>query len=251
MSGNLDGSNLMEVIAKVLIVTVIILFLTIAIVMFLQIYTKVFIYRGHRYTPRDQNLNFATESALHRGLDPLVLENIPIVSFNTQDFKGKLECSVCLCEISKGEKTRFLPKCNHGFHAGCIDMWFHSHSTCPLCRNKILSSSDTTLESVDVEVTIDEQSETGEAFLEESDQAVDILEQSFPSASSSTSISRSNGYDGILMIDIPQRIDEEEEEAKTMTPLGRLRSFRKVLTRDRKVCPCSPTCFDGEQETMS
>lgn len=32
---------------------------------------------------------------------------------------------------------RILPKCRHEFHAECIDMWFSSHSTCPLCRSTI------------------------------------------------------------------------------------------------------------------
>ncbi|KAJ7533737.1 hypothetical protein O6H91_13G061800 [Diphasiastrum complanatum] len=35
---------------------------------------------------------------------------------------------------TENEKGRLLPKCNHRFHTGCIDMWFHTHSTCPLCR---------------------------------------------------------------------------------------------------------------------
>eukprot|EP01018_Ginkgo_biloba_P000211 Gb_04643 [translate_table: standard] len=40
----------------------------------------------------------------------------------------------CLCEFEKNEKGRMLPRCSHSFHTECIDMWFHSHSTCPLCR---------------------------------------------------------------------------------------------------------------------
>ncbi|CAH9055756.1 unnamed protein product [Cuscuta epithymum] len=72
-----------------------------------------------------------------RGLDPTVLKTIPEVEFSSKNFEEHLECAVCLCEVCDCEKVRFLPKCNHGFHVGCIDKWFQSHSTCPLCRNPI------------------------------------------------------------------------------------------------------------------
>lgn len=82
----------------------------------------------------------AAVAAQHRGLDPLALRSIPMVVYNPKDSKDGLECAVCLSEVQQGEKARILPKCNHGFHADCIDMWFHSHSTCPLCRNPVLPS---------------------------------------------------------------------------------------------------------------
>ncbi|KAG8058598.1 hypothetical protein GUJ93_ZPchr0002g23675 [Zizania palustris] len=43
-------------------------------------------------------------------------------------------CSVCLENVQAGEVVRQLPACRHLFHVDCIDMWLHSHSTCPLCR---------------------------------------------------------------------------------------------------------------------
>ncbi|CAD6247417.1 unnamed protein product [Miscanthus lutarioriparius] len=43
-------------------------------------------------------------------------------------------CSVCLEDVEAGEMVRQLPACGHLFHVGCIDMWLHSHATCPLCR---------------------------------------------------------------------------------------------------------------------
>ncbi|XP_027337350.1 E3 ubiquitin-protein ligase RNF181-like [Abrus precatorius] len=46
-------------------------------------------------------------------------------------------CSVCLCQIYKGEKVRSLPVCKHRYHADCIGAWLKNHPTCPLCRNKI------------------------------------------------------------------------------------------------------------------
>ncbi|MBA0627325.1 hypothetical protein Godav_004851 [Gossypium davidsonii] len=45
-----------------------------------------------------------------------------------------LTCVVCLSEFKNDEKARVLPNCNHAFHVDYIDMWFYTHSNCPLCR---------------------------------------------------------------------------------------------------------------------
>lgn len=44
-------------------------------------------------------------------------------------------CAVCLCEFEEGEELRTLPGCMHSFHVPCIDMWLHSHTSCPMCRS--------------------------------------------------------------------------------------------------------------------
>ncbi|GMH08290.1 hypothetical protein Nepgr_010130 [Nepenthes gracilis] len=78
-----------------------------------------------------------------RGLDPSVLRSLPTFthSVKTHDEGDEaappLECAVCLSEFEEGERGRLLPKCNHSFHLDCIDMWLHSHSTCPLCRSPV------------------------------------------------------------------------------------------------------------------
>ncbi|XP_059637429.1 uncharacterized protein LOC132279463 [Cornus florida] len=48
-----------------------------------------------------------------------------------------LYCAVCLHDVTGGEKYRRLPECKHCFHVDCIDAWFESHSTCPLCRSHV------------------------------------------------------------------------------------------------------------------
>ncbi|KAL0338908.1 UNVERIFIED_CONTAM: E3 ubiquitin-protein ligase RING1 [Sesamum angustifolium] len=47
------------------------------------------------------------------------------------------QCAVCLSVFEEGEEVRQLPKCNHLFHAQCIDMWLYSHMDCPLCRSPV------------------------------------------------------------------------------------------------------------------
>ncbi|KAI3449013.1 hypothetical protein Pfo_005678 [Paulownia fortunei] len=46
-------------------------------------------------------------------------------------------CAICLNDIRGGDSYRKLPECGHCFHAQCIDAWFQSHSTCPLCRIQV------------------------------------------------------------------------------------------------------------------
>ncbi|KAL6593880.1 hypothetical protein ACP70R_048781 [Stipagrostis hirtigluma subsp. patula] len=46
----------------------------------------------------------------------------------------KVECAVCISELRDGDAGRLLPRCGHRFHAECVDRWFRSHVTCPLCR---------------------------------------------------------------------------------------------------------------------
>ena len=46
----------------------------------------------------------------------------------------QLLCAVCLEDVQGGEMVRQLPSCKHIFHVECVDMWLHSHTTCPICR---------------------------------------------------------------------------------------------------------------------
>lgn len=63
-----------------------------------------------------------------------------VFTFNPDDRRSSPEapyCAVCLHEAVKGERLRKLPKCKHCFHVECIETWFKSHPTCPLCRTQV------------------------------------------------------------------------------------------------------------------
>ncbi|GLJ09581.1 hypothetical protein SUGI_0112320 [Cryptomeria japonica] len=68
-------------------------------------------------------------------LEKTVVESFPVFVYQCKnEEENGLECAVCLSEFEEEEKGRILPACKHRFHVDCIDMWFDSHSTCPLCR---------------------------------------------------------------------------------------------------------------------
>ncbi|XP_073304349.1 RING-H2 finger protein ATL64-like [Primulina huaijiensis] len=75
-------------------------------------------------------------SAGDRGLEKAVLDSLPVYLHSSKTGIPS-ECAVCLSEFEENEVARHLPKCGHSFHTECIDMWFHSHSTCPLCRSPV------------------------------------------------------------------------------------------------------------------
>ncbi|XP_040378612.1 E3 ubiquitin-protein ligase Os04g0590900-like [Oryza brachyantha] len=52
------------------------------------------------------------------------------------------ECAVCIGELRDGDACRLLPRCGHRFHAECVDRWFRSHATCPLCRAAVADGDD-------------------------------------------------------------------------------------------------------------
>ncbi|CAL5071759.1 unnamed protein product [Urochloa decumbens] len=66
------------------------------------------------------------------GLDEKSMAKLP----SREVGKGEAldDCAVCITELKAGDTARVLPRCGHGFHVDCVDMWLRSHSTCPLCR---------------------------------------------------------------------------------------------------------------------
>ncbi|CAN4085100.1 unnamed protein product [Withania somnifera] len=121
--------------AKIMMAVIAFLFFVVILVFFLHVYAKMFasyrqedevnpnaVTRQRRRRRFDFAGGYQEVNALRRDLYPCILKTIPIIPFDTKNFKDGLECSVCLTEISQGEKAKLLPKCNHGFHVDCIDI---------------------------------------------------------------------------------------------------------------------------------
>ncbi|MBA0781207.1 hypothetical protein Gotri_002150 [Gossypium trilobum] len=76
------------------------------------------------------------------GIETKALKTFPVVNYSAEMNLPGLdsECLICLSEFTAGERLRFLPKCNHGFHVRCIDKWLKSHTSCPKCRHCLLET---------------------------------------------------------------------------------------------------------------
>ncbi|ONK68902.1 uncharacterized protein A4U43_C05F17230 [Asparagus officinalis] len=68
------------------------------------------------------------------GLDQSVISSLPMLAYHRN---GKDECPICLSAVEEEEMVRVLPNCKHLFHVECVDMWLHSHTTCPVCRSTV------------------------------------------------------------------------------------------------------------------
>lgn len=157
-----------------------------ALIIYHLILTKYCLVRRNSTTPQTINTSSTTllrpttiQEAHHLpiGVDKKILENIPIISYNSIHKKGKSlfrvdqnECAVCLGELEDQELVRLLPNCRHTFHVACIDKWFVAHASCPVCRAPIT------------------ETETHIMYLLELLSRINLNEENPPSYSSSSSL---------------------------------------------------------------
>ncbi|KAG2313188.1 hypothetical protein Bca4012_027753 [Brassica carinata] len=259
-----------EVTSKVILTAIIVLFMAVLVVLILHLYAKLYWWRVDQLqqqqqeqdeqssiappvTTRSQRRRFifvpGQDALSNTGLSPFELSSLPIVFFR----QDGLECAICLSDLVKGDKARLLPKCNHSFHVECIDMWFQSHSTCPICRNAVLGPEQPS--SKQIELVSDNHDASPEfptnvlvwgrqdqvrtrttnvGSQEDDDVVLDINDstiriQNVPSSSSSMRL-----------------IAEEEEPKSPMTT--RLRSLRRFLSRDKRVS-CSNSSTSGSSRS--
>ncbi|KAG2313167.1 hypothetical protein Bca52824_024724 [Brassica carinata] len=99
-----------------------------------------FIGMNNAHSVRGNRLSLGRPQA--RGIDASVIETFPTFRYSTVKMlmanKEALECPICINEFEDDETLRFIPKCCHVFHPDCIDAWFQSHTTCPLCRANLV-----------------------------------------------------------------------------------------------------------------
>ncbi|CAM8907527.1 unnamed protein product [Rhodiola kirilowii] len=109
------------------------------------------------------NVDSGDTPTTSRGLDPSLLKSIPVFVFTDG---AAADCAICLSKFEVGEKGRSLPQCHHSFHIDCIDMWFTSHSTCPLCRApvELIVKKDATSDEENLVVVVDSESQAQSAL---------------------------------------------------------------------------------------
>ncbi|XVF46227.1 hypothetical protein PTKIN_Ptkin03bG0010500 [Pterospermum kingtungense] len=144
---------------NVMLAATISLLLVILFVLLLHVYAKWFLAQARQRSTRSSSMSvshvfrpdrfhhfhaftFDTTflSSPSKGLDSSAISSIPLFVYKMEDHKLGLECVICLTPFEDDEVGRNLPKCGHGFHVDCIDMWLQSHSNCPICRAPVLGN---------------------------------------------------------------------------------------------------------------
>jgi len=58
-----------------------------------------------------------------------------------EDVHQHEECTICRSPLQEHDICRQINQCQHSFHQQCLDTWFNRHTTCPICRSILSSSS--------------------------------------------------------------------------------------------------------------
>ncbi|XP_042516352.1 RING-H2 finger protein ATL2-like [Macadamia integrifolia] len=277
---------------KIMLSAIVILFSVVILILCLHVYARWFLLRESRRHPERRNrrrrvrrrtrIVFSIEpsgtsanSVLigSRGLDESVVKSLPTFVYSSATHGCEvLECAVCLSEFEDDEKGRLLPKCNHSFHIDCIDMWFHSHSTCPLCRTIVTSEIPAVKPNetpAEVSVTVGEPESGSSSGLcpscvHDRGETGSSSASSPPSSSSAASSSlgtREKPLETVtISIEVPRRNDilrglEEEHlylgspgVQGLKSPIGQqglrspIQSLKRIFSRERKgnLSPSSP-----------
>ncbi|GFZ09029.1 similar to TOXICOS EN LEVADURA 2 [Actinidia rufa] len=240
---------------KIMLSAIVILFAVVVFMICLHIYARWYLLRARRRQQLRRrsrrppsHLVFYVEpnSPAARGLDVAVLSLLPAFEFSAKTHADEVECAVCLSEFEEGEKCRLLPKCKHAFHADCIDMWFHSHSTCPLCRSPVEPVPEN---RSDVVVSITEPGSSS-AF------CASCQHEEKTSVPSSSSVGhRRKAFElNSVTIEVPRRGESEDEVGPSSpatpykSPASRLLSLKRILSMNRKGATVSPSSGIGTSE---
>jgi hypothetical protein len=89
----------------------------------------------------------ALASLFNIALNPSSMIDVPIVPTNQQIDAATTvvtpttaisePCAICQDAIEANTRSRRINRCHHTFHQSCIDTWFQSSVTCPICRTDI------------------------------------------------------------------------------------------------------------------
>ncbi|XP_068663929.1 RING-H2 finger protein ATL64-like [Aristolochia californica] len=254
---------------KIMVSAVIVLFSVLLFILCLHVYARCFLLRRRRddvlRRRRMAHFVFVSEGTVmgpvpSRGLDATVLRSLPVFVYSSNSNEEPLECAVCLSQFQENEKGRNLPKCNHSFHIECIDMWFHSHSTCPICRAAISLEAP---EEIVITVESVSDSETAPSsnlcescrHPEGTAPSSSSSNSNYPSLDSSSSKTKAQGFSG-LRLEVPMRNGSFTNlgvELSLVSPGGpglkspgsRILSLKRILNREMRFSPTALSCNSG------
>ncbi|KAJ0796027.1 putative transcription factor C2H2 family [Helianthus annuus] len=180
---------------NVMLAAIISLLLVILFVLLLHLYTRWFLLQARRRSHSSVTVPRVLGSRLHQsftiidttnsdhssgklGLPISIISSLPLFVYKLSSFEDRdyaLECAICLCVFEEEEIGRKLPVCGHAFHVECIDMWLHSHSTCPICRAAIQCNHSRKIDHLEIEITNLESNSDGLAINNDEDLRLEIV----------------------------------------------------------------------------
>ncbi|KAK1605655.1 hypothetical protein QYE76_029328 [Lolium multiflorum] len=85
----------------------------------------------------DQERAVVDEDGGGKGLSADELQTLPCHDFSSNGV-DTAECAVCLEAYEAGDRCRRLPRCEHSFHAKCVEPWLKKSRFCPVCRADVV-----------------------------------------------------------------------------------------------------------------
>lgn len=239
---------------KIMLSAIVVLFAVVVFMVGLHLYARWYLVRlrrrqlerrrGRRASRAQQIFMYVDSgnpgAAADRGLELPVLNSLPVYVHYPKAEQPPQECAVCLSEFGNGEVVRLLPDCTHTFHIDCIDMWFNSHSTCPLCRSKVEFVPERVYKvgrPMTEPVGMADGSELGSSS--GSGPCATCRRDEGSGDADTTSLgSRRKGLDlAGVRIEVPppsRRMNESENELTQSSPSTRFLAFKRILSMGRK-----------------
>ncbi|CAN6207985.1 unnamed protein product [Urochloa humidicola] len=133
-------TNPAEILSVVLLITGVSLMLVVHILVVFWALRRGLGSRGTSHTTDEERA--AAAAAAAAGLSAGELDKLPCHDFKAAeaaaDGAGAGDCAVCLEAFEPGDRCRRLPRCEHSFHAECVDSWLRKSGACPVCRADVL-----------------------------------------------------------------------------------------------------------------
>lgn len=230
-----------ELSGKIMLSAIVILFAVVVFMVGLHLYARWYLVRlrrrqleRRRHRRGRAHVVMYADSLLpaaDRGLELAVLSSLPVFlhSAAAETAAPPPECAVCLSEFEEKEIVRLLPKCGHSFHIECIDMWFRSHSTCPLCRSPVEKVAGRAVELLEPVEEVSHELEPGSS----SGACLNVCDTCHETASSSIGARKGADLVGVR-IEVPPRRPEAALELTQSSPASRLEYFKRILSMGRR-----------------
>ncbi|KAI3932995.1 hypothetical protein MKW98_029228 [Papaver atlanticum] len=137
--------SLLNEIANSICLVVFTVFLVITKIVIHIVVTCTIVHRKlhHRQTTRTANITSTVSLEEQEESGGFRLSLSDVQNLSSFEYETVVEpaqdCIVCLERFIKGESCRSLPRCNHVFHASCVDSWLIQVPSCPLCRQIVVT----------------------------------------------------------------------------------------------------------------